>query len=145
MAIARTSLESENEIPILLRYRHHRQSIPTPQHNEILQRLFLMLTQIIERDDVLELAYQLHIDDEPARGIRLGVGIVVMMLGVESRLVRIALLHDGDDARYAGEVAARVIEECQIAFFYRVPQHVARLKITHAIPCGGLFGRFAQS
>ena len=57
-----------------------------------------MLAQLIERDDALEFAHELHIHDEPARCIGLRFGVVMMMLGVEGRLVGVAILHHGNDA-----------------------------------------------
>jgi hypothetical protein len=37
-----------------------------------------------------------------------------------------------------------MVEKRQIALFYRVAQHVARLVIANAVPRGGLFGSLAE-
>src|ERR1022692_3781920 len=102
------SLKSENEIPFRLGYRRHRQTIPSPQDGHVGELIIGMFAQLLERNEALEFAHQLHIDHEPARIAWIAAGVEVMMPGVEGGLVRIALLHHADDAGNARGVATGV-------------------------------------
>src|SRR6185437_7255694 len=97
-----------------------------------------MLTQLGERDYSGKPAFQTHIDPVPAWRGRVALGIVVMILAIESGGVGVAFLHhfhDRDDARHLG---ARVVQEDPVATLHLVPKHVARLKIANSVPKRGL-------
>src|SRR5579862_5525445 len=97
-----------------------------------------MPAQLVERDDPLQFAHQLDVHHEPARALRVAVGIVVIVLGVEGSLVRIAFLDDAYDAGDARNVAARIVEEGGVALLHRVPERVSRLIVPYAVPGGRL-------
>src|SRR5580658_9147730 len=103
-----------------------------------------MHSQLVERDDALELALELHVDDVPGRCVLFGIGIVVVVLRVEGAGIRITFAGDADDAGDARYIATGIVEKRQITLFYRVAQHVARLVITYAVPRRGLFGSLAE-
>src|SRR5271166_1097755 len=137
LAMCASSLQRENEIPILLRNRRHRKTIASTQNEQIRERRCLVRTQLIERNDVLELAHEPHVHGVPPGRFSLAVGIVVFALGVEGGRVGVGSPHDVDDAGDAGCCAVGVVEKRLIALFYRVAQQIARLIVAHAVPGSG--------
>ena len=130
--------------PVRALNRHDRQAIAATQQHHAAQFLGGVRAQLIERDDAREAALQLHVDHEPARSLRVAVGIVVGVAAVEGASGRdspLSRLHDADDARH---LAARVVEKGLIAALHLVAQHVARLVVAHAVPAGGAPRRARQ-
>src|SRR2546430_206648 len=118
-------------------HRRDRQSIPGAQQRHALEFLAGMRSQLFERDGTREAALQLHVHHEPARIARIAVAIVVVVLAIEGGGIGVAPLHDlhdGDDAR---QRAAGMVEKRLIPPAHLIPQHVARLKVAHAVPRGG--------
>src|SRR5690606_30019350 len=114
------------------------ESIASLEYDHVLQLTLRMRAKLFERDDPVQLLYELNIDDEPARGFRFAGGIVVIVLGIELRFIGISLANHLHDPGDAGHRAARVIEEGEVARLHIVLEEVARLKIANSVPCARL-------
>src|ERR1700690_307385 len=119
LAMCASSLQRENEIPILRCDRRHRKTIASTQNDQVRKVRRLVFAQLIERNEALELAYQLHVDDVPPGRISLAACVEVFASTVEGGLIGVSPSDDFDDADNPRERAAGGVEKSLIALFYR--------------------------
>ena len=86
---------------------------------------------------------ELDVHHVPRRLVRITFRIIVVILGIERRVIRIACFHDFCGARNLQRVGIAVIEQDPITEFDRVTQEIPGLIVPHPIPerrlPGGLF------
>ena len=100
--------------------------------------------QFAQRNHPPELALETDIHHVPAWILRIALRIVVLVGGVERRVVGMRLPAHGSDADDARFGAIRVVVEHGIADLHPVAHEVARLVVAHSVPERLASGRRAQ-
>lgn len=124
--------KAQDEVPLRLVHRHHRQPVASPSQWEVVQ--FAVRLQLGQPDVALELAHQLNVDHEPTRVGRVAGWVIVVMLGIKGSVVWVGLSDNTGNAYNAGTLAVRLIKEREIAVLHLVADHVARLIVAYTVP-----------
>lgn len=91
-----------------------------------------------------EFLLELDIYHIPSWIVLLGLGIIVIVVGVESSVIGVAFFHDSRDADNRWWCRVAVIKEHSVAKFHRVAERVACLVVAYSVPVGGLVLSFGE-